>query len=74
MYDIERNIEMPPRNGGQGARPKFPFREMDIGDSFFVEGRTARTFSPAIQAAQKRGRGKFSCRAVEGGIRVWRVA
>lgn len=65
---------------GRGGRTSvYPFMEMEVGDSYFVEGATStdglRPYKSALQYARRAGDGrKFSARKVEGGVRIWRVA
>lgn len=72
MIDIEKGVPMPNFLGGTGYR--YPWSKMEVGDSFFVTDRTSTSVSGSATAAAKRGHGKFRCRTVEGGVRVWRVA
>jgi hypothetical protein len=73
MFEIEKNIPAPEHTGG-GARPKYPFAKMEIGDSFFAPKMSARALSNSAQwHANKTGK-KFTCNTVEGGARCWRVA
>jgi hypothetical protein len=73
MFQIEKNIAAPKHIGG-GARPKYPFPEMEVGDSFFAPGITARGLSNATQwHANKTGK-KFTCATEADGARCWRVA
>lgn len=70
MFEIEKGIESP-----KSVR-KYPFLEMNIGDSFFVpcEDRGKRHAVRAAATYYNIAHGcKFTCRAVEGGIRVWRT-
>lgn len=73
--EIEKDIPIPPRRAS-GRRPKYPLREMEIGDSFKVEcayGEEMRT-RMAIRGCFKRHRDrKFETRIAEGAVRVWRV-
>jgi hypothetical protein len=73
MIEIEKNVPVP-SHAGVGARPKYPFAKMDVGDSFFVPKFTARALSNASQwHANKTGK-KFTCANEEGGARCWRVS
>ena len=59
----------------RGRRAKYPFRDMEIGDSFFAPGSSVI----GIHGCARRHRPmRFTCRSVveEGvpGIRVWRIA
>ncbi len=52
---------------------RYPWREMEVGDSFLVLERKITNFSAIANSACKRTGFKFTCRTVEGGVRVWRV-
>ena len=73
MFEIEKGIAVP------AARFKYPWAEMEIGDSFFVEpGERSLTkmhghlSSLGNHYGKPRGM-KFTTRQVDGGVRVWRV-
>lgn len=69
MYAIEKGIEMP-----EGRNRKYPFKEMEVGDSFFVdEGRKDSLQAMCSQYGKKYGR-KFCALAWQTGVRVWRAA
>ncbi len=84
MFKIEKGIEIPPRTPYSGANhcntAKYPWKELEIGDSFFVPqsdevSRYAlynRLRSSACQAAKRLGT-HHTVRLVDGGVRVWRV-
>ena len=65
--EIEKGIPMPDkvrtRNG------KYPWVNMDVGDSFFLAERTKKVLIPAWLKPKI-----FRQSAVEGGWRVWRTA
>lgn len=65
--EIEKGIPMPDkvrtRNG------KYPWIAMEVGDSFFIVGRTKKVIIPAWLKPKI-----FRQAAVEGGWRVWRTA
>ena len=66
-YEIVNTVPLPP------MRSKFPFEQMQPGDSFFVPDKVAGTMYSNCKRAAKVIGGKFVARAVEGGCRVWRV-
>ena len=72
VFEIDHDIPIPkPR-----PRPrKYPFRDMQIGDSFYVPQTIVKNIAPAAaQVAKRMGNGaKFTCRSIDGGVRVWRV-
>jgi hypothetical protein len=46
---------------------------MEIGDSFFVANFTTKGFAGTVYSAGKRSGKKFTVRAMDGGVRVWRI-
>ncbi len=70
MIKVDPNIPMP---AGRIASRKYPWREMAIGDSFFIPDVSRKSFSGPSLAAKRTGF-KFTVRTVEGGLRVWRFA
>jgi hypothetical protein len=76
VFTVEKNVSMPeeilPTN------TKYPWHEMQVGDSFFVphlKRNTSMNLRTAIRAANKRLTPKvFVFRLVEGGTRIWRTA
>jgi hypothetical protein len=72
MYEIEDGITLPTFHKGVA---KYPFRELEVGQSFFVpDGKKNRIASAASSIAKRIGNGtKFTLRSVDGGIRVWRI-
>ena len=66
MYKIEKNIPIP--------NIKYPFAELEIGDSFYVEG--GRNVTSAVRVAAftfaKKTNTSFVTRTVENGVRIWR--
>lgn len=68
MIPIDKNMPIPPR-----AQRKYPWGEMEIGDSFFVKGRNVKDFHAQIYMAGRRFKRKFALRKTDEGIRVWRI-
>lgn len=69
MPEIEKNVPVP---AAKKAR-KYPFDQLEIGDSLFFHGE--KYHSRPRDAARIYGRRtgkKFMARCVEGGIRIWR--
>ena len=52
---------------------KYPHEEMEVGDSFFLEGISMQVVLNANWRAGKKLGWKFVARKEGGGIRVWRV-
>jgi hypothetical protein len=75
-FVIEKNI--PVTSGKMLA--KYPFNDLEIGDSFLIPSsdddvRDRRRASAAVQRqTHVIKRGKYVTRRVEGGIRIWRKA
>lgn len=67
---IEKGVEIPP----QTRRLKYPFEDMEVGDSFFVKAdpKTIRAAAHNYRKTRDKSR-KFTIRAVDGGARVWRT-
>ena len=76
-YRIDRNVAMPER---LSRVAEFPWRAMEVGDSFFVPAERAGLYGQRVHqnAANYRRRCKvpvcFTVRKVKGGYRAWRVA
>ena len=75
MMKVESGIPVPARTSRQGGRPCiYPFAGLEVGDSFFVPGKTVKTLSQTASKAAKRLKIQLITRTVEGGVRVWRTA
>lgn len=78
-FKVEKGVEIPPaRTTGTRRRAyaRYPFGEMEVGDSFFVDDDDPSTRTRVMSAASerlKRCGTRFVTRAVDGGVRVWRV-
>ena len=71
-YEIEQGIEIPPLSS-RGRKYKYPWPEMEPGDSVFFSDKTSSQISGSCQSWGKRHGQKFVTRTVEGGVRVWRT-
>lgn len=60
---------------GPGRPPKYPWRQMEVGDTFFVPGRTQRCLRKDA-AAYRPMQFRIKTVMVKGeiGVRVWRIA
>ena len=71
---IDSNIPIPARTG-RGRNPLYPFREMEVGESFFAAGKRTQI---VLKCAHRHRPKLFSCRTVVEngvkGVRAWRVA
>lgn len=75
MYEIEESVDLPSRYSPNGRPFLYPFDQMEPGQSFFV-GDGCGNITSCRRAAYSYGKRtgkKFTSRAVEGGLRVWRV-
>ncbi len=68
---VETNVPVPTRPGGGNA--KYPWSDLGVGDSFFVAFPPKYFASTVSTEARKRGV-KFIQRAIDGGVRIWRIA
>lgn len=66
---IEKDI---PITDHRGAEPKYPWPEMDVGDSFFAEVHPSTLRPSARQYGQRHGK-VFRVRKEGAGSRAWRV-
>jgi len=74
MIQTTSKIPMPSNPGRTGRPAIYPWDGMDVGDSFFVAGKTSQNLvAPAAFQAKSRG-WKFTTRTQDGGVRVWRTA
>lgn len=71
MIQLEKGVARPTNYGVGRGHKKYPWEIMEIGDSFFVAGRSRTLQSQASNAGFRYGR-KFTAYRVDGGVRVWR--
>lgn len=71
---IEKGIPLPPRPRKGGRPVNSVFRQMEIGDSVFMDKPTARAAGGYYGRVARETGWKFTARTVEGGVRVWRIA
>lgn len=71
MKEIEKGVPIPIDAGrGRGAR-KYPFRSMEVGDSFLIAFKDQK----AIYASAMNQGAKITCQKQDdGSVRVWRIA
>jgi hypothetical protein len=74
LYQIESNV--PLVHIRKPKREIYPFSKLKVGDSFFVPAKDTRTI-PRVRVAActwaKENNRKLASRAVDGGVRIWRV-
>ena len=66
---IDKGIEMP----AGVRRPMYPYRSLEIGDSFLIPGKVSGAVGGTVSYARRVTGFKFVTRTVEGGVRVWRI-
>ena len=75
MIHIERGVKLLDRTYGSAM---YPFTRMEVGDSFFVNGKTSNTLLNASYYYSRNSGKKFTTRTVtENGVkgaRIWRIA
>lgn len=70
MYKISKDVPVPPPI----RRMNYPYEQLQVGESFWVEGVTMQSLCNANRRQSKRLSRKFVCRREGEGVRVWRVA
>ena len=72
---IDKNVPIPPLGQVIDNKTKYPFREMEVGDSFFVDGEVdSRRAKAAAKMMTKRSRLVLRTQKENNGVRIWRVA
>jgi hypothetical protein len=69
MIQVDKDIPVPTRR----SRTLYPYEEMEVGDSFFLEDMPLQQVCNSNLRAAKRSGKKFSARTEDGGVRVWRI-
>ena len=69
---IDKGIPVPPR--GNNRSTKYPYQQLEIGDSFYVKGKTAAKFSASAYTQARKHGIKLTVRNEKDGVRVWRTA
>ena len=72
-YKIEDDVPMPTRVG-EGTGLSATLRKMGVGQSVFVEGKTAASLSAIVTHVGRPAGIKFTVRKVGGGYRIWRIS
>lgn len=86
-FKIESNIPFPEKtSGGRGGTEKYPFSNLNVGESFTISDKTKKTIGSTVSSVNKRSKvdgpdgskvnGKFFVAADldSGGVRIWRKA
>ena len=74
-FKLERGVPVPKKGGGrQKGQTKYPFAIMKIGDSFMAASSLSGIGTVSRKWARSTGsKAIFTCRTVDGGVRIWRV-
>jgi hypothetical protein len=72
LIKIEKGIPLLDRI--RGRRDRYPYKQMKVGDSFFVQNMNSKSLCSVSNYAAKHLGYKFIHRATNQGTRCWRVA
>ena len=71
---IDNHVPIPKYAPKHGSA-KYPFREMEVGDSFFIERKEdVHRAKAAARMMANRTRLVFTMRREDNGVRIWRTA
>lgn len=70
---IDKGVAIP-LNSAAGRKPKYPWAEMKIGDSFLSEAKGPNALTHVRSCAQNKTGFRFITRTTPEGVRVWRVS
>lgn len=70
-YEIEKDVPLPSRNST--GRSRYPWAEMEVGDSFFAADGVRSRVAAAAQNHRRRYGRRFAVRVEGDGVRVWRI-
>jgi hypothetical protein len=74
MYKIEAGVAVPAKAfGGRSQEAKYPWRDLQVGQSFFVPDAKMSTMSSNAHYRGVKLGVKFTCRKIGDGVRVWRI-
>jgi len=71
-FEIEDEHAIPAARQHNGRREKYPWSQLEVGQSFHVAGVALRSMSSTASHAGRRNGKKFIARESDGGVRVWR--
>lgn len=76
MFEIQKNVPIPAVHKTGGPTVKYPFRAMEVGDSFTAEvsAAEAKQIQRAATSFSRRNGVKFTTRRTASGVGVWRTA
>jgi len=75
-FKIDKNVPIPEGRWGK-RRKKYPFDEMEVGDSFFIHGGKQESITSIMRHWREKLGHKYTTRSVVEngvkGVRVWRI-
>ncbi len=82
VFSVQKGVPLPEINRvPKGATRKYQLEGMEVGDMFFVPGRSVKSVSAYISRISKGMKAKYSARhcwmvpiGMKGGQRVWQLA
>lgn len=72
--EITSGVPIPARGPGRKGKTKYPYGEMQVGDSIYVAGAQASSLQSMARRAMKDRGWRFTARPEADGARLWRVA
>ena len=75
-YEIEKGIPLPPKKKSPGRPRIYPFADMEVGDSVYIDGDIQKIERARIAAHCTGSRNcmSFMIENERDGIRIWRAA
>lgn len=80
IFKVDKDVPIPESRGRRWGTSIYPFRDMEVGDSFFVPTESGqevvmgkRIASAGTNRALRKDGIFFTVRKVEGGVRCWRA-
>jgi hypothetical protein len=73
MIEVQKGVPMPADRNGNTRKGKYPWKQMEVGDSFFVPNKSTSAFGANIVVAKRSTGFNFVSRNENDGVRVWRV-
>lgn len=74
-YTIEKGVPLP--SGRRERRDKYPYADMEVGDSFLIplaKDRSTSGIYASVSVAKRRHNINLATARVDGGVRIWRIA
>ena len=73
--NIDKGVPAPEKTPHSKNNPKYPFAQMEPGDSIFVEGQNAKGAAAIRAYSRQRIYGeKYTIKSYDDGVRIWRIS